>query len=66
MDLAGYRVYHGTSPDALNQMTQLPGANTTTYVYSQLASGTHYFAVTAYNVNGVESALSGVGSKTIQ
>jgi len=64
-DLAGYRVYHGTSPDALNQMIQVSDPAATTYAFSQLASGTHYFAVTAYTSAGVESALSGVGSKTI-
>ena len=64
-DLAGYRVYHGASPNALDQMTQLPGASTTTYTFNQLSIGTHYFAVAAYNTSGVESALSGVGSKTI-
>jgi hypothetical protein len=64
-DLAGYRVYHGTSPNFLDQMTQLPGAGNTTYVFSQLAIGTHYFAVAAYTSSGVESALSSVGSKTI-
>lgn len=64
-DLAGYRVYHGMSPNALDEMTQLPGAGATNYVFMQLASGTHYFAVAAYTSNGMESALSSVGSKTI-
>lgn len=64
-DLAGYRVYHGTSPDALNDVVQLSTAGATTYSFSQLATGTHYFAVSAYTASGVESALSGVGSKTI-
>jgi hypothetical protein len=64
-DLAGFRVYHGTSPGALNDVVQLPDAGTTTYTFNQLASGTHYFAVSAYTNSGVESALSGVGSKTI-
>jgi hypothetical protein len=64
-DLAGYRVYHGTSAYALDEMTQLPSASTTSYVFNQLASGTHYFAVAAYTTGGVESALSTVGSKTI-
>ena len=64
-DLAGYRVYHGTNPDALDQMTQLPGSSTTSYTFNQLASGTHYFAVAAYTSGGMESALSGVGSKSI-
>lgn len=64
-DLAGYRVYHGTDPNALNDIIQLASAGTTTYTFSQLASGTHYFAVSAYTSSGVESALSGTGSKTI-
>ena len=64
-DLAGYRVYHGTSPNALTDVVQVPGASTGSYVYDGLAAGTHYFAVSAYNASGVESALSGVGSKII-
>jgi hypothetical protein len=64
-DLAGYRVYRGSSASALNEMTVLPGASSTSHTYTQLTSGTHYFAVTAYTVGGVESALSAVGSKTI-
>jgi major membrane immunogen (membrane-anchored lipoprotein) len=64
-DLAGYRVYHGTSPTSLTDMTQVAGASSSGYTYTQLASGTHYFAVSAYTVGGVESAMSSVGSKTI-
>jgi hypothetical protein len=64
-DLAGYRVYHGLAPDALNDAFQVPGAASTTYTVSQLASGTHYFAVAAYTSAGVEGARSAVGSKTI-
>jgi len=65
VDLAGYRVYHGTSPDALTDVVQVTDAAATTYAFNQLGSGTHYFAVAAYTASGVESALSGVGSKTI-
>ena len=64
-DLAGYRVYHGTSASALNDVVQVSGASVTSYNYTQLASGTHYFAVAAYTSGGVESAMSGVGSKSI-
>jgi hypothetical protein len=64
-DLAGFRVYHGTSPTALNVLATVPGSTSTGYVATQLATGTHYFAVAAYTNSGVESALSGVGSKTI-
>lgn len=64
-DLAGYRVYHGTSANSLNDMVTVQGGGNTAYTFSQLASGTHYFAVSAYTHAGVESSLSGVGSKVI-
>jgi hypothetical protein len=64
-DLAGYRVYHGMSANALNEIIQVVGGSTTSYTFNALSSGTHYFAVAAYNTTGVESALSAVGSKTI-
>ena len=47
-DLAGMRVYYGTSASSLNQVLDLPGAAPTTYALSNLASGTWYFAATAY------------------
>ncbi len=64
-DLAGYRIYHGTNANALNDVVQLAGAGSTSYTFNQLSSGTHYFAVTAYTQAGVEGTRSGVGSKTI-
>jgi hypothetical protein len=64
-DLAGYRVYHGLSASALTDVVQVQGTSTTTYTFTQLAAGTHYFAVAAFNSSGAESALSAVGSKTI-
>jgi hypothetical protein len=63
-NLAGFNIYHGTSANSLSRTAQV-GAGTTSYTYGSLASGTHYFSVSAYNNQGVESALSGVGSKTI-
>jgi hypothetical protein len=63
-NLAGFRVYHGTSAGSLTYVTQV-GVNTTSYVSSSLASGTHYFAVSAYNSTGAESSMSVVGSKNI-
>lgn len=63
-NLAGYRIYHGTNASSLSYAAQV-GASTTSYIYGSLASGTHYFAVSAYNAVGVESALSTVGSKSI-
>ena len=63
--LAGFRIYYGTSETAMTQIIDVPSATTTTYAIEQLDSGTYYFAVTAYNTDGVESAQSNIGSKTI-
>lgn len=65
-NLAGYRVVWGTSQNALNQSAQLANPGLTSYVIENLAAGTWYFAVRAYNSDGLESALSNVVSKTIQ
>jgi hypothetical protein len=64
-NLAGFKVYHGTSASSMNDVVQLQGASLNGYTFSQLGSGTHYFAVSAYTSTGVESALSAVGSKSI-
>jgi hypothetical protein len=64
-DLAGYRIYYGTSPTALNKSVDVPAVSTTNYVISGLPQGTWYFAVEAYTNNGLESSLSQVVDKTI-
>lgn len=64
-DLAGYRVKHGASSSALSTIVPVNSAATTTHTVTGLASGTRYFAVTAINAAGVESALSNIVSKTI-
>ncbi len=64
-DLAGYRIYYGTSAGNLSQVIQLPGTALTTYVISNLSSATWYFGMTAYDSAGLESALSNLGSKSI-
>lgn len=63
-NLAGYRLYHGMSVASLTDVRTL-ASNSSTYQFTALASGTHYFAISAYNSDGVESSLSVVGSKTI-
>lgn len=64
-DLAGYRIYYGTSASTMNQVIQLTGTGLTTYVISNLSSATWYFGMTAYDSAGIESALSNLGSKAI-
>jgi hypothetical protein len=63
-DLAGYRVYHGTSADSLAPVATIKSPKVTSFAISNLFSGTHYFAVSALTTSGVESALSAIGSKT--
>jgi len=64
-DLTGYRVYHGTNPGSLSAYHDVEGANITTYEATRLATGTHYFAVTAVTTGRLESEMSAVNSKTI-
>lgn len=64
-NLAGYHIYYGTNPGELNTVIDVPGAKTTEYEISNLRSGTYYFAVAAYNSQGVDSADSNEESKTI-
>jgi len=64
-DLAGYQVHYGTSANAMNTVVALANPRLTTYLVTNLSSGTWYFGVTAYASNGTESTLSNIGEKTI-
>ena len=64
-DLAGYHIYYGTSAGAWTSTITILSATETSYVVSSLASGTYYFAIVAFNSEGIDSADSNVGSKTI-
>jgi len=63
--LGGYRVHYGTSANNMTTVVTLANPSVTTYLVTNLSSGTWYFGITAYASNGTESALSNVGSKTI-
>jgi large repetitive protein len=65
-DLAGYKIHYGTSPGAMSTVVVLSNPSLTTYLVSNLSSGTWYFGVNAYARDGSEGMLSNVGSKTIQ
>jgi hypothetical protein len=64
-NLAGYRIYYGTSSGNLTQVLNLPNPGISSGVVENLAAGTWYFAVTSYNASNVESERSNVTSKTI-
>ncbi len=63
-DLAGFNIYHGTSPQSLQRIASV-GANELTYTVNNLPPGTHHFAVTAAVTSGAESDFSNLGSKTV-
>jgi hypothetical protein len=64
-NLAGYRIYYGPSKTELTHSITISSVGITTYVISNLNSGTYYFAVRAYTTAGSESNLSSVVSRTV-
>jgi Putative Ig domain len=64
-NLAGYRVYWGTSVGDYPNSVTLNNPGLSSYIVANLVPGTHYFVATALNTAGTESLFSGVGSKTI-
>lgn len=63
--LLSFKAYHGTSATALTDVRSINDRNATTYQFTGLATGTHYFSISAVNGDGVESAKSAVGSKVV-
>jgi hypothetical protein len=65
-DLAGYRVYFGTtSPLSKASSSWVPVDGGTTFTFTDLELGTTYFAITAVDIAGNESDFSNEGSKTV-
>ncbi len=65
-NLAGYVIHYGTSSSSLSSTVKVTNIGLTSYQIDNLAKGTYYFAVSAYNSAGQTSALSGKVSKTVQ
>jgi hypothetical protein len=65
-NLAGYRIYYGTSATALNRTLQVANAGLSTYVVPNLSPATWYFVVRAYTTTGAESTASNTASKTVR
>lgn len=63
-DIRGYRVYHSTE-DGSVEVTYDLDASTSELELRELVPGVHYFAVTTVDINGLESNLSNMLSKTI-
>jgi hypothetical protein len=62
-NISGYKVYVGTSSRTYNAPVVI--GNQTAYTVTGLTSGTYYFAVTAFDVDGNESDYSNEVSTTI-
>ena len=64
-NLAGYRVYWGTSQGSYPNSVTISNPGLATYVVDQLTPARWYFVVTAYSSSGVESSPSNVASKQV-
>ena len=64
-DLAGYKLYSGTTPGNYTLLTTINNPSVTTFQVDNLAPGTYYFVATAFSAAGVESSYSGMATKTI-
>jgi hypothetical protein len=65
-NLAGYTIVYGTNQSNLTSSVKLANPGLTSYVVENLAAGTYYFGVKAYNSAGATSSVSSLVSKTIK
>jgi len=65
-DLAGYRIYWGTTSGSYPNSVTIDNPGVTTYVVENLVPGTYEFVATSYNTSGVESDYSAPAAKTVQ
>ena len=64
-DLAGYKIYWGTTPGTYPNLVTINNPGITIYVIENLGPGTYEFVSTAFNAAGVESAYSNTATKII-
>ncbi len=64
-NLAGYRIYWGTSSSSPGRVIVVNNPGLTRYVVENLSPARWYFTMTSVNADGIESARSPIVSKTI-
>jgi hypothetical protein len=64
-NLAGFKVYWGTSLGAYPNSVTLNNPGLASYVVDNLVPGTYFFVMTSVNSAGTESQRSNAASKTI-
>ncbi len=63
-EIDGYRIYMGDSETALALLMDINDQTLTQYTVTDLSSGTYYFSVTAYDMDGNESGNSNIVMKS--
>jgi hypothetical protein len=61
-DLAGYKIYWGTSPGVYSNSLTVDNPGLAAYVVENLVPAKYYFVATAVNAEGVESEPSNVAT----
>lgn len=64
-NLAGYNIHYGPASENYTNTIKVSNAGLTAYVVDNLAAGTYYFSISAYDSTGLESALSGEASAVV-
>jgi hypothetical protein len=64
-DLAGYKIYYGTSSGSYDDTITISNPGLTSYLVENLASSDWYFVMTSVNSSGIESSYSIEVTKTI-
>jgi len=64
-DLAGYKIYYGTSQGNYSSEIRIDNPGITTYVVDNLSPQTYFFVATAFNSSGVESTFSNEATKIV-
>lgn len=64
-NLAGYKIYYGTTAGSYPNVITLSNPGLATYVVENLSPATYHFVITAFDADGNESGYSNPASKTI-
>jgi hypothetical protein len=64
-NLAGYKIYYGTSPTSLTQSVQVTNPGLASYVIENLSPATWYFSLVSYTSSDIESPPTEPVSTTV-
>ena len=64
-DLAGYKIFYGTSSRNYDHEIDIGNPGMTTYVVDNLVPDTYFFAAKSFNTSGVDSDFSGEAVRTV-